>query len=295
MTDGNSDANGFDQRDLVPGSDRLPVRTVGAWSKDKHHFLARYIDAFTKAMKGKPAWTGIGYVDLFAGPGMCVVRDTGEEIDASPLLALQTDKPFDVFAYADKSEDSLHAILSRFGARKASTEPLTFQGDCNQRIDDIAKVLPRGHLYLAFLDPTGLDIHFETIRALTANHRVDLIVVFMDRLDLNRNIAKTYYDTQESKLDAFFGAGSNWRSKFADLANWTADKVTELSLDIYRKQLRTIGYECFGKTVRIIGKAGAARTPFYLLFFASKHPLGAKIWNSTSSVDRGGQRGLYRL
>jgi hypothetical protein len=52
-----------------PEDDGLYIPEVGAWSADKHHFLRRYIDAFTTAMKGKK-WDGLHYIDLFASAGI---------------------------------------------------------------------------------------------------------------------------------------------------------------------------------------------------------------------------------
>jgi len=285
-----SNGPSFDGQDLVTGSDGLPIREVGAWSKDKHHFLSRYIDAFTTAMAGK--WAGLGYVDLFSGPGMCKVRDTAEEIEGSPLLALGSPRPFDLFAFADVSTDALSAIQRRFEAKGGPSSPLVYAGDCNERIVDVTRDLPTGHLYLAFIDPTGLDVHFETIRALTSHRKVDLIISFMDRLDLIRNI-DIYHDRASPKLDLFLGASSNWRQRYADLPNRSPENITRMTLDAYREQLGAIGYKHFGQPKRITGRAGAADTPFYLLLFASKHPLGAKLWNETSKKDRGGQRSLF--
>ena len=49
-----------------PKDDDLYIPTVGEWSRDKHYFLMRYIDAFTTSMKNKK-WQGLHYIDLFAG------------------------------------------------------------------------------------------------------------------------------------------------------------------------------------------------------------------------------------
>ena len=49
-----------------PHDDGLVIPEVGEHSKYKHHFIRRYIDAFTTAMKSK-RWSGLHYVDLFAG------------------------------------------------------------------------------------------------------------------------------------------------------------------------------------------------------------------------------------
>jgi len=52
-----------------PTDDGLYIPEVGDWSADKHHFLWRYLNAFTTAMKDK-RWSGLHYIDLFAGAGI---------------------------------------------------------------------------------------------------------------------------------------------------------------------------------------------------------------------------------
>lgn len=273
----------FDSPDLVLGTDGLPIREVGVWSKDKHHFLRRYVDVFTTSMKGK--WSGLGYIDIFAGPGMCKIRDTGEEIDGSPLIALASPKRFDAFFFGDKSKDALAALQTRFLAQNAHVLPKLFVGDCNITADTIARALDPSALHLAFIDPTGLHVHFDTIRKLTARHKVDLIISVMDRLDLVRNIQKYYYPKRDSNLDAFLGREVDWRRAYDSLPDKNASHVSHLVLDLYQRQLQSIGYSCFGDRKRIAGTV-----PYYLLFFASKHPRGANLWNKTSGKDRGGQR-----
>ena len=63
----------------TPKDDGLFIPEVGEWSKDKHYFLARYIDAFTTAMKNKK-WSGLHYIDLFAGAGVERLKDSGNFI-----------------------------------------------------------------------------------------------------------------------------------------------------------------------------------------------------------------------
>jgi three-Cys-motif partner protein len=70
------------------GSDGHPVRDSGIWAKEKLYYLERYLDIFSVGMHQR--WHGkIYYVDLFAGPGLCLIPETGEEFDGSPLIALK--------------------------------------------------------------------------------------------------------------------------------------------------------------------------------------------------------------
>ena len=77
----------------VPEDDGLLTPEVGDWSRDKHHFLWRYLNAFTTAMRNK-AWAGLHYIDLFAGAGIERLKGSGELDWGSPLLAAQAKHPF---------------------------------------------------------------------------------------------------------------------------------------------------------------------------------------------------------
>jgi three-Cys-motif partner protein len=88
---------------------------------------------FNGSMKGK--WAGLTYVDLFAGPGKCIVEGTEEELDGSPLLALRTKVPFDTVLLVEEDAAS-HAALDervRNHSRASSAEVLA--GNCNAIID----------------------------------------------------------------------------------------------------------------------------------------------------------------
>ena len=71
--------------------DGLLIDEVGVWTKEKHERLRKYVD-FTRGVRKK--WVhgtgGATYIDLFCGAGRAVVRETGERIDGSPLVAFRT-------------------------------------------------------------------------------------------------------------------------------------------------------------------------------------------------------------
>jgi hypothetical protein len=78
---------------LYEADDGLPAREVGSWTEDKLYFWNRYIDITTKAMIGNPQWpAGLAYVDLFAGPGICRLKETGRRIPGSTLIAANSPK-----------------------------------------------------------------------------------------------------------------------------------------------------------------------------------------------------------
>ena len=70
--------------------DGLPLDEVGAWAKEKHERLRKYVDISRGVRKKWVQGTGgATYIDLYCGAGRAVVRETGERIDGSPLVAFK--------------------------------------------------------------------------------------------------------------------------------------------------------------------------------------------------------------
>jgi three-Cys-motif partner protein len=77
-------------RGTIADDDGLPIDEVGAWAKEKHTRLRKYV-GITSATRRK--WIqgsgGATYIDLFCGTGRAVIRDSGERINGSPLVAFE--------------------------------------------------------------------------------------------------------------------------------------------------------------------------------------------------------------
>jgi three-Cys-motif partner protein len=156
-----------------PEEDGHYIPVVGPWSADKHHFLRRYIDAFTTSMRDKK-WKGLHYIDLFAGAG--IERLRGDGLDwGSPLIAAQARFKFAQIHCCEKNRRSFDALQARLARYRQPADPQVLRGDANKRVVEIIETLPLGCLSLAFLDPYGLHLHLETLRHLAAR-RTDLII-----------------------------------------------------------------------------------------------------------------------
>src|SRR5438552_19205629 len=89
--------------------DGLPMRASGEWVNRKHHFLRRYCDMFTKGMHKK--WPHLAFMDLMAGPGTCVIRESGLIVPGSPFVALDYD--FDQYIFFESSKQDKSALSQR--------------------------------------------------------------------------------------------------------------------------------------------------------------------------------------
>jgi three-Cys-motif partner protein len=196
------------------------------------------MDAFTTSMRDK--WGGLHYVDLFAGAGIERLRKSKTLEWGSPMLAAQTRFPFNGLHLCEKSRPKHKALSARTARIRRDCQIV--HGDANEKVDEVVAAIPRKTLSLAFLDPYGLHLEFETIRKLS-DVRADLIIFFPDHLDALRNWERHYLKNPDSNLDRCLGAAVNWRSI---LDATPPGRLAEVLRGLYVKQIGTLGY-----TVRI--------------------------------------------
>ena len=272
----------------VSEEDGLPTREVGYWSKKKLFFWNRYIEITTSAMVGSPKWpAGLAYVDLFAGPGVCTIKESRTRLPGSPLIAASAPKPFERIILCEKDSALADACEARVRKTSSGAKCTVFRGDCNERVHDIAALIPDRALTLAFIDPTGLDAKFETIATLSRRGQVDLLILFADSYDIVRNV-DLYRDQSDSKLDQVLGPDSGWRSMWDQLDNRCPANIKREFKEIYKTQLgRHLGYKKFGEETVKNGSV-----PLYTLIYASKHERGLDFWDKIATKDPSGQLGL---
>lgn len=263
-----------------PTDDGLPIPDVGSWSAHKHHFLGRYLDIFTTGMKDR-RWSALHYIDLFAGAGL--ERVEGGTLDwGSALIAAQMPHRFTKLHLCESKRNRFQALKTRLTRFQQPNEPQLIHGDANEHVGEIVSQLPDGTLSVAFLDPYGLHLNFDTLRQLSTK-RVDLIVFFPDHLDALRNW-KINLQEPDSNLDRVLGTTA-WRQ----LNNTVAPDLWGHELrKLYQQQIRSLGY-CHFDLERISLPSGQ---PLYVLMFCSKHERGGDFWKKATSKKPSGQRTL---
>ncbi len=159
-----------------------------------------------------------------------------------------------------------------------------FSGDCNAVIPRIRSVLPGRSLDLAFVDPSNWQIALESIAALTANRRMDLVITFhvggMKR-------AAAY---EPKSLDSFFGTRL-WRDAYDRSLRAGRRERSRILLDCYEEQLRKLGYTWVVDDVRI---TNSRHVGLYHLVFASKSERGEDFWEKITARSASGQMRLFR-
>jgi three-Cys-motif partner protein len=197
----------------------------------------------------------------------------------SPLIAAQAPHQFSRLHLCELNKKRYNALVQRLQRFPQPRDPQILCGDANELVTQVNAEIPSGSLSLAFLDPHGLHLHFDTLRQLS-ERRVDFIIFFPDHLDALRNWENVYHGNPDSNLDLVLGA--SWREQMLSAPK---DRWPEVLRKIYVSQISTLGYTEF-EYERISLPTGRF---LYRLIFCSKDKAGAKIWRGISSKKADGQ------
>ncbi len=290
---------------LLPEDDGLPARESGEWVKEKLFYVQRYIDTFEIAMRNK-SWRKRIYIDLFSGPGKCIVRGTNEFLLGSPLLALKTQYPFTDYYFGDLEKQNIDYLQERTkGSNISQSHIHPLVGDANQKVKEVVndiehsdKVFIKGVgscLNLAVLDPEGLELEWSTVEALGKMKTMDLIIHYSQN-GLTRNLDKYLSANEDTVIDRFFG-DREWRNIYKDASTKRETVgIHRMLIDHYKAKLGKIGYVVINDHQQTVREPLIRNTeknaPLYRLIFASKHPLGNKIWNEVTKKNYYGQQNL---
>lgn len=261
--------------------DGLTIPEVGKWARRKYHFLGRYLDLFSTGMKNK--WPERHYLDLFASAGLARLRDSGEIVYSSAMLAARVKDSFTGIHCCEQDARLAEALSARLARLRSTSTYRVLRGDANARIQELLAAIPAQRaLSIAFVDPFGLHFDFKTAEAL-ATRRCDLIVLLADNMDALRNWARYYLNNLDSPLDRFLGE-PGWRELFAAQGSGLAARLR----DRYVERLQSLDYKHFGFQ-RV---ENSNKSDIYTLLFASRSDVGLRFWNAAASKDEGGQQKL---
>jgi three-Cys-motif partner protein len=259
--------------------DGLPQDDVGSWAKEKLDRLRKYVD-ISRATRRKFV-QGIGgatYIDLFCGTGRSVVRDTGEKIDGSPLVAFKCAQdgnvPFSTIHIADASEESCRAAENRIATAGGSAQvEVGAAEDTAVRI--VKKLNPYG-LHFAFLDPYNLqDLPFSVIEAFSKLRRIDMLI-HVSAQDLQRNL-HSYTKPGDDRLESF---APGWRNAI-DLGQ-SQKAVRAAILKFWASRVEALGLPPARHTELVSGTTKNQR--LYWLVFVSRSEFAKGLWDKIRNV-----------
>ena len=290
-------------------TDVAPLRFGGDWTSAKLRVLAAYLKSYTTALKNQPSADHPfkkGYIDAFAGSGYRDARreDSNESssqgllfpdlaeaepqglLDGSARLALQVSPRFDRYIFIEQNAKrctALEAIKQDFP--KMANDISIRQGDANREIQDICRKNWSSHRAVLFLDPYGMQVEWETIKAIAQTKAIDLWLLFPLGIGVNRLLTKSgeIPESWRKRLNLLLG-DENWYDKFYDI-QITPDIFGDEQERVVKATTETIG-RYFNSRLKnifagVVDEPGilrnSANNPLYLLCFAVGNERGKKI------------------
>jgi three-Cys-motif partner protein len=221
-------------------------------------------------------------VDAFAGAGQHYSRTTGNLVDGSPLVALNTEPPFKEYHYIELNSQKTNTLKKLIGERK---NVYIYTEDCNEYL--LQEILPKiryDYYYraLILLDPYGLHLNWEVIKGAAETKSVDIFLNF-PVADMNRNVFwqnPEGVDKQDiARMNAFWG-DETWRDYAYETQYSFFGPVSKKSsnrniAEGFRKRLKDIAG--FANVPKPIPMKNSNRATVYYLFFASHANVANKI------------------
>ena len=269
-------------------SEEVYAPEIKPHSIEKHDLITRYANLFASVTRR--SWHCRVYLDLFAGAGMARVARTGQEVETSPLIALQCHPPFDRFIFCDADPRCMDALQERLRTRFPEIAPRVSYvlGDSNRAVPEILRVMPeysRNHkvLTLCVVDPFCMrNLQFETIRRLNERY-MDFLVLIPDSMDAGRGPNPEHYLRPDVTIvDSFLG-DPDWRLRWAA---WKKDRSPayrtrhfgRFVAERFSAAMSSLGHRNhLPADMKQIRQAGN-RSPLYKLALFSKSDLAERLF-----------------
>ena len=278
----------------------------GPWTEHKLECVKKYLRAYTTIMAKQNF--RFAYIDAFAGTGYRELEQDGDtesamfpEFDSPEVIgfqqgsvrnALEVKPPFQKYVFIEKSAKK-HAELVKLTDEFLLKPEFTagsikcVHGDANQYLRDLCRpgMDWRAHRALVFLDPFGMHVEWETIKAIAHTRAIDLWILFpigtVNRLLKNDG---EIHEPYRKRLDLFFGE-PDWFEVFYQLAGQMAffsqEEHWQKTGDIFAKiqqyfigRLRSVFAEVVDLPLLL---CNSKNVPLYLLCFASENQTACNI------------------
>lgn len=280
----------------------------GDWTTEKLELVRRYLVAYTTALKNKRFRTA--YVDAFAGTGHRAPRrrkksegsvqvsmfdlppemyepETQRFLDGSARIALHVEPRFNKYFFIEKSPKraaELEKLKDEFPDKREDihVEP----EDANLYLQRFCRTVDwRTRRAVMFLDPYGMQVEWQTIKAIGETESIDLWILFPLGVAVNRMLTKDgqIIDAWRRKLDIMFG-DADWYDEFYkesvshDFFGEHAElkKVASFNsiAQYFVRRLRTVFYQVAENPRPLYN---SRNNPLFLLCFATGNAKGAPI------------------
>jgi three-Cys-motif partner protein len=258
---------------------------IGIWSEVKLAIIKEYASAYARIMDAQRRerirnlrWI---YIDAYAGPGYHLSKASGELVEGSPLIALNTKPPFHEYHFVDTDSARAEHLRNLAGER---ADVFTYSEDCNKVL--LWEVFPRAKYEdyrraLCLLDPYNINLTWQVIEAAGKASSIEIFMNLMI-MDINRNAMRRNPDRSiQSKMDQLtrlWGDESWKKAGYATNRNLfdEPEKVSnEEFAEAFRRRLEEKGG--FKYVPAPMPMKTKSNSTIYYLYFASQKPAAANI------------------
>jgi len=205
----------------------------GNWTEEKLKILRKYLQAYVSALKNQPF--NLLYIDAFAGTGyrekkkdcnknelFYYTKDTEQDqfLEGSASIALNIQPSFFkyIFIEANKKRcDELKKLRNMFPL--LSKNIIIKNKEANKCLIELCRIIDwNKHRAVLFLDPFGMEVHWQTIVAIARTKSIDLWYLFPLGVGVNRLLKRDgkISDTLKNKLNLIFGT-EGWYNEFYNI------------------------------------------------------------------------------
>jgi three-Cys-motif partner protein len=266
------------------------------WTEEKLERVGKYLPAFTTALK--PYKFRLVYIDAFAGSGWVEYQShvtprlyldldlpqLADFSEGSALRAVKATPAFDQYYFIDGDSSKIERLKASIASANASAlrRSIFRVGDANAELRDLAASINWTRTRaVAFLDPYGAEVDWETLDTIARYPGIDLWYLF-PAMAVRRMLPKkgTVPGAWAQRLDRLLGA-NDWREQFVkDLPSqdlFDSEKKSKGSVASTRaieeyvtKRLRSTFKGGTGS--RAVPLANSKGSTMFLLFFAMTNP-----------------------
>ena len=275
----------------------------GDWTVEKLLHVEKYLKAYATIMRKQRF--AFAYIDAFAGTGyrsdkkesdnaqMAIfekedIKDIEQYSEGSARLALQIDPEFSKYIFIEKSKKRFTQLLKLKDEFPDKSKKMEFvNADSNNYLLDLCNNLKwQNRRAVMFLDPYGMQVEWETIKAIANTEAIDLWYLFPLGIGINRLLKKKVDEipsTWQTKLDNILGT-TDWKDAFyrktseetlfGEEAHVVKDANFEKLSSFIISRLQSI-FPGVAKNPLLL--RNSRKNPLYLLCFASGNPRGAIV------------------
>ena len=280
---------------------------MGPWASEKLECLRKYLHAYTAILRKQTWCEKYIYIDAFAGAGRARLRTyedaepqanslfelseymidgeaegVAEYIHGSPRVALDLIYPFSEYVFVEKSLGriaELSQLVAEFGGKRRIH---LLNGDANEQlVSHISNYNWKKCRAVAFLDPFGMQVPWDTIVSLGETNAIELILNLPIGMAIQRMLPKSGQFTPDEKkrLDSYFGS-EEWFDVvydrqiglFGPETQKNSDAGERLALWYMKRLERVYGYAARPRLIR-----NTKGSHLYYLLWAGPNKTAAKI------------------